>query len=315
MYKYHNLIKYLKRVLSLVDSLWDILVFLFPLIWTWWFDVDEVRNNIGSPKFNLAIMLAAVYVIFLLWRIITKYKISRDERDAYRKQFIEHLDCVNEEKFKMLCIEIHRQARQGNDILLYDAHAVIRNALHQIKQLVSNITGVSLSNISVNFVYKYHGQDEHWQTIDGSSSCSIGTLDDIVEKKESMYHFLYANNYEYVFFNEKAKIDWHKYRPSIRDGDDKNTWGSIYCKRIICTLHQDRFVDGILAISTYNEKFSSSRRKRVVEQVEGLINDAVSIFETTIKSEMASLYIRHEYMKKGYTHIPVLSFVAKLLKK
>ena len=151
----------------------------------------------------------------------------------------------------------------------------------------------------MNFVYKYHGNNEHWQTINGGSSCSIGTLDDIVEKKESMYHYLYANNCEYVFYNDKAEIDWHKYRPSIRDGDDKDSWGSIYCKRIICTLHQDRFVDGILAISTYNEKFSPSKRKCVINQVEGLLNEAVSAFEKTLKTEMASLYIRHNYIKES----------------
>lgn len=296
MFKYHNLVKQLKRLLSAVESLWDVLIFLFPLIWTWWFDFREIKADITSSTCRWAIFWAALYVIFLLIRTITKYKISRDERDAYRKQFMEQIDSISESKYKMLCNEIHHTTRKGNDILLYDAHGVIRNTLAHIKQLVSNITDVSLSNISVNFVYKYHGNNEHWQTIDGSSSCSIGALDDIVEKKESMYHYLYANNCEYVFYNDKAAVDWHKYRPSIRDGDDKNAWGSIYCKRIICTLHQDRFVDGILAISTYNEKFSSSRRRSVIVQVEGLLNEAISVFENPIKTEMASLYIRHEYI-------------------
>lgn len=298
MFKYHNLIKNLKRLLSTVESLWDVLIFLFPLIWTWWFDLGKIQADLSSPTCRWAIFWAAIYIVFLLVRTVTKYRISRDERDAYRKQFMEQVDSITEDKYKMLCNEIHHSTRQGRDILLYDAHGVIRNILSHLKQLVSNMTDVSLSNISVNFVYKYHGEHEHWQTIDGSSSCSIGTLDDIVERKESMYHYLYANNHEYVFYNDKAAVDWHKYRPSVRDGDDKESWGSIYCKRILCTLHQDRFVDGILAISTYNEKFTPSKRKAVISQIEGLLNEAVSVFENPIKTEMASLFIRHEHIKK-----------------
>lgn len=128
-----------------------------------------------------------------------------------------------------------------------------------------------------------------------------------------MYHYLYANNCEYVFYNDKAAVDWHKYRPSIRDGDEKNSWGSIYCKRIICTLHQDRFVDGILAISTYNEKFSSSKRKCVINQVEGLLNEAISVFENPIKTEMASLFIRHEHIKESQIRATQLLIKANII--
>ena len=94
--------------------------------------------------------------------------------------------------------------------------------------MVSNITGVSLENISVNFIYKYYGKTEHWQSIEGSSSCSIGELDDIVTKHGSMYHYLYANNKEYVFYNDKAKAGNDIYASSIRDGDRREDWGSIY---------------------------------------------------------------------------------------
>ena len=62
-------------------------------------------------------------------------------------------------------------------------------------------------------------------------------------------------------------------------------------------MHQDRFVDGILAISTYNEKFTS--RKTNEAETEALINEAVRAFINIIKTEMTSLYIRHEHIKKG----------------
>lgn len=213
------------------------------------------------------------------------------------------MDSVTSNKYQLLCNAIHFSDLDRNYPLVYDAHIVINSMLDHIRQLIANITGVSLNNISVNFIYRYYGENEHWQTINGSSSCSIGELDDIVENKESMYHHIYANNREYVFFNDKAAIDWHSYRPSIRDGENKDSWGSIYCKRIMCTLHQERLVDGILSISTYNEKFVTSKRKCEIEQTEHLINQAICIFENSIKCELASLYIRHTYIKNRQINI------------
>lgn len=124
----------------------------------------------------------------------------------------------------MLCNEIYYESHQDKDVLLYDAHEVIRDILGHIKQLIANITGVGLENISVNFIYKYHGANEHWQTSDGSLSCSIGQLDEIVEKKQSMYHFLYVNIREYVFCNDKANRSPKTcpYSASIRDGEDES---------------------------------------------------------------------------------------------
>ena len=54
----------------------------------------------------------------------------------------------------------------------------------------------------------------------------------------------------------------------MRDGKDKENWGSIYCRRILCAMHQERLVDGMIAISTYNERFSDSRIKKNIKMVE-----------------------------------------------
>lgn len=298
MYTYHKLIKRIKRQAGTVAVLEDIGAFITPIVWSFLFDVETIKQGNYNTKFGGAVLWAVAYVVYLIYRLINVYKVTSDRRGAYRKQYIEQVDSVIVGKYKSLCREIHYPTHQDKDVLLYEAHDVLRDCLAHIKQLIANITDADLKNISVNFVYKYYGENEYWQTMDGSSSCSIGKLDDIVEKQESMYHYLYANNREYVFVNDKAAADWHMYKPSIRDGEDKKNWGSIYCKRILCTLHQDRFVDGILAISTYNEKFCDSRRRAEINQIEALINEAVGVFENIIRGEMAALFIRHEYFKK-----------------
>ena len=298
MYTYHKLIKRMKGQVGVLAIIGEIFAFLIPIVWSCFFDAETMKLGPYYVEFWIAILLAIIYIVYLSYRIFSIYKINSDRRDAYRKQYMEQVDSVIVGKYKMLCREIHYSTHQENDVLLYEAHDVLRDCLAHIKQLIANITDADLNNISVNLVYKYQGENEYWQTADGSSSCSIGKLDDIVEKQESMYHYLYANNREYVFVNDKAGADWHMYKPSIRDGENKKSWGSIYCKRILCTIHQNRFVDGILAISTYNEKFCDSKRKARIIQTEGLINEAVSVFENVIRSELTALFIRHEYLKK-----------------
>ncbi len=305
MYSYHRMIKQKKRWQSVLTALGDLILFIFPVISNkLTFHLVKFLSTIPCFTNQLIIthvisgILTLLYIIYLYYRLRTIYQISNDKRDVYRKLIMDQVQSVTSNKYHMLCKEIHHGNFQGKDLLLYDAHAVINNTLFHIKQLIASITGVSLENISVNFIYKYYGNNEHWQTIDGSSSCSIGTLDHIVEESESMYHYLYKNNREYIFCNDKATADWHLYRPSMRDGESKDTWGSIYCRRILCSLHQNRFVDGILAISTYNEKFVPSKNPKEVREVEGLINEAINAFIEPVKAEMAALYIRHEYIKE-----------------
>jgi len=281
----------------MITVIGDVLLVIIPIIGTWLWEPDYLLNFKWDIGHIVAIVIGVLYLGYLSLRIITIYKISDDKIDAYRKQFMEQVDNVMLNKYHKLCKASYHQPKE-TDVLLYDAHDVVNDILTHIKQLISNITGVSLSNISTNFIYRYIGENEHWQTIDGSASCSIGSLDKLVTEEDTVYHYLYANNREYVFYNNKSDDKLRCYRPSIRDGEDKKEWGSIYCKRILCTMHQDRIVDGIIAISTYNEKFTVSKRKKIIKQTEGLINEAISVFENLIRTEMVSLYIRHNTIKE-----------------
>lgn len=298
MFKYRNLLNRMKGIRSAFAALEEVWAFVTPVA------VSFVYEHLTSSKdwkdlvFVGCVIWASLYFCYLCYRVATIYRISNDKLDAYRSDFAEQLDGVHVNKYHMLCKEIHFASRQGKDLLIYDAHGVVNDILVHIKQLVSKITGVPLSDISVNFIYKYSGNDEHWQTIDGSSGALNTKLDDMVEYGETMYHYLYVNNRNYVFFNDKAKADWHMYSPSIRDGDNKEEWGSIYCRRVLCTMYHERFVDGILSISTYSEKFTQSKKKTAIRETESLIDEAVSVFMNLIRSEMTALYIRHEYNMK-----------------
>lgn len=296
MYTYQNLIKRWKKFLTLWQVVGDLFLFLYP------FWGSQIVNYEFFAEYKIDFchifwsIVTLVYFGYLIMRIHTIVLISSDQMDAYRTQFMEQVSDVALNKYNMLCKNAYHNPSTDN-VLLYDAHEVINDVLNHLKQLVSKITGISMSNISVNFIYKYMGEDEYWQTIDGSSSCSIGSLDNLVKNEDTVYHHLYSQNREYVFANDKNDNHLRCYRPSMRDGEDKSKWGSIYCKRIPCMMQQDRIVDGIIAISTYNEKFTESKRKKVIQQTEGLINEAVTNFENLIRIEMVSLYMRHNLIK------------------
>ena len=315
MYKYNELVRSRKRQQGFLNAIGDLFLFVFPIFA---YDLLKPFFTFDDEKFEkifflIGIICTIFYIIYLIWRIWTIYKVSNEKKDIYRAEIMNQVDSVMCNKYNMLCKETHYSVYQNNDLLLYNAHDVVNDILVHIKQLIANITGLPLENISVDFIYKYHGLNEHWQTIDGSSSCSIGNLDDIVQETSSTYHYLYANDLEYVFYNNKADAEWHKYKPSIRDGEDKSTWGSIYCKRIICSMHQNRIVDGILSIATYNEKFTNVKRKAAIKEIENLINESVVAFSNPIKIEMTSLYIRHENNKRKQCNAIEVLLAEKIL--
>ena len=297
MYTYQKMIKRWKKFLTFLQAFFDVLLLLYSFWGTQIVNYEffaEYKIDFWHISWSIVTL---VYLVYLFWRIYAIVLISSDQMDVYRTQFMEQASDVALNKYNMLCKNAYHSPSTDN-VLLYDAHGVINDVLNHLKQLVSKITGISMNNISVNFIYKYMGENEYWQTIDGSASCSIGSLDDLVKNEDTVYHHLYSQNREYVFANDKNDNCLRCYRPSMRDGEDKSKWGSIYCKRIPCMMQQDRIVDGIIAISTYNEKFTESKRKKVIQQTEGLINEAVSNFENLIRIEMVSLYMRHNLIKE-----------------
>lgn len=295
-YSFKQLLQNFKRKHAICSTLFNIISLCAPLILNL---LDKIVLDNRSISTIIYILAWGLSIYTIVSSSLSTFYINRNTHDAYIPRFLDHIGAFSQGKFTMLSKEIHHKSKDPQkDILLYDAHAAVKDILSHLTYLVHDITGVDMENISVNFIYKYIGENEHWQTIDGTSSCSIGTLDMLVNHGPSTYHYLYANNHEYVYFNKKADADWHIYSPSMRDGEDRKQWGSIYCKRILCTLHQERIVDCILGISTYNEKFCTSRLKYNKQEIEHTINDAVNSFQNLLKIEMASLYLRHEHIKR-----------------
>lgn len=284
---------------AIIKTVFELFVLLLPLIWSIVSSPEhEVLPKFGTPWFWIFYGILVICAIIIGFQIKNIFIIAKDTQAAYTPKVIDQIGSISWNKYQKFCGEIiHNSYSKTNDILLYDAHATINDILAHIKTHIADITGVSLSNISVDFIYKYMGEGEYWQTINGCLSCSIGTLDDLVEHSESMYHYLYANNIEYKFFNDKSKAEWRIYKPSMRDGDERENWGSIYCKRILCSIHQDRVIDGIISISTYNEKFTKSKFKINAKRTEHLINNVVDCMKNIIRVEMASIYLRHRYIR------------------
>ena len=204
--KEQNIVKVLFDFLSLLSPLFIALLSLDPSLDM---PLPLAFNRISTYLYYLLLLVSIFNIVLHIKNAIF---IRNDVHDIYVPQFLDHIDLFSKNKYDELCKEIHHNSKKlEQDVLLYNAHGVIKDMLLHLKHLIHNITDVDLRNISVNFIYKYKGSGEHWQTIDGTSSCSIGTLDELVTKRASTYHYLYANNCEYVFFNDKASADWHIY--------------------------------------------------------------------------------------------------------
>lgn len=299
-----------KRYVSVLETILEMLVFIAPLFVPLLIQREWFFREAGKWADIIAFILSGIFIAFVAFSLLMKLRGKNDKHENYMPIVNEQIECICEDKYRALCREIDNGHRYENgEVLLYDAHDSIRTILIYIKQLVSAVTGVGLSNLSVTFVYKYMGENEEWQEIDGSSATTMGKLNTLVEYSNSktLYHYMINNNVDYRYIRDKSKAIGFEYMPSTRDGDNLKSYGSIMCRRYKCMLHGEAAVDAMLSISSYGEKFSVIIGQNYIEQ---LLRQNIARYEWLIKTEMASLYLRHrlraEFQKSKMEYVIAL---------
>ena len=90
------------------------------------------------------------------------------------------------------------------NILLYNPHRYLERVCDELKTLVSDITHIDLEYVSVSFIYKYPKHSKKnvtesesekwngWKWITGKDSTASFDLKELVNRKDSYYHYLVA---------------------------------------------------------------------------------------------------------------------------
>lgn len=197
--------------------------------------------------------------------------------------------------------EIHYNYK--TNILLYNPHRYLERICDEIKSLIADITKIDLEYISVSFIYKYSYCNENslcgWQWITGKDPTMNLNLDELIEKKESYYHYLMQNDIAASFENDKSKLVPRHYWCEERDTRHE-ILGSISAHKMSFRNNSTSFCTGYLTISTYGKKFYSELDNGNVFDSENefkqvLFDLIIPPFRKIIEAELGFLYMRHKY--------------------
>lgn len=199
------------------------------------------------------------------------------------------------------------------NILLYNPHRYLERVCDEIKSLISEITHIDLEYLSVSFIYKYPKYSEDnfeneydkwqgWKWITGKDSTANFELDELVNRKDSYYHYLIANDKVTSFENDKSKlIAQQHYYVGEKDNRHKMV-GSISAHKMSFRNNNCTFCTSYLIISTYGKKFYNSYGENEFESEsefeEVLFEQIIPPFRKIIETELGLLYMRHNEREK-----------------
>ena len=192
----------------------------------------------------------------------------------------------------------------NENILLYNPHRYLERVCEEIKSLISDVTNIELEYISVSFIYQYPTFSDEWsgwQWITGKDSTTNIELNQLINKRDSYYHFLISNDTTTSFENDKSKlIPKHYY---IGEKDTRHgTYGSITAHKMSFRNNDCIFCHGYLTISTYGKRFwsdfetTSFKSESEFEQI--LFDFIIPPFRKIIETELGFLYMRHKYREE-----------------
>ena len=142
-YSFKQLLQNFKRKHAICSTLFNIISLCAPLILNL-LDKIVLDNRSISTIFYILAWGLSIYTIVL--SSLSTFYINRNTHDAYIPRFLDHIGTFSQDKFTMLSKEIHHKSKDPQkDILLYDAHAAVKDILSHLTYLVHDITSVSPS--------------------------------------------------------------------------------------------------------------------------------------------------------------------------
>ena len=247
----------------------------------------------------IAVVFFAAIDLFFIYLLNEKQKQdqmvefrNKIARDAYSNVYE-----LNERKRNYIVNCSYRQDFSlPEKVIPYNIHEYIVEICNSFKNVISQITEINKEYISVSFIYryKYRKEKEPWRWIVGKEQTMQTPLDEFVNTEETVYYTLINEKDTVVFYNDKKEMaEYNKYYMSARD-KRHNKNGSIFGVQLMFSNNAKAFVEGILIISTYGERFISDNNPEKVNQLKRLIiDDLFPNYQRLLETELGMLYLQH----------------------
>ena len=161
-FKNHKLV--FKNLLFIVTP-----AIIFPLI-----NVFPIIDETSKMIFIIITCILFTYiVVFSSLKEEKDNQELRKELNSYQKYQMSQkiLNSIMEvEKLKRNLLKVDVLPDYKKEVLLYNPHEFVEQICSNIKLLISNITEITLSSLSVSFIYQYPEHNSNWQWITRKNS-------------------------------------------------------------------------------------------------------------------------------------------------
>lgn len=273
-----------------------VLPFMIPFI----FEVPE-KYIVRQVQFVIVILLSLVDMLFIFE--INKQQKSDEEnnfknkiaRDAYSNIYE-----LNERKRNYIVTQSYKNNFAiSKDAIPYNIHDYIGEICDSFRNVLAQVTEINKEYVSVSFIYHYiyknaSEDDKKWKWIIGREQTMQTLLDSFVAQENTVYHTLIKGSETVVFYNDKQSMaEVGRYYMSNRD-ERHSKIGSIFGVQLMFSNNAERFVEGVMVVSTYGKKFVPSNDINKINQLKRLvIDDLLPSYQRMLETEMGMLYLRH----------------------
>lgn len=292
--------------MSSLHKLWKNTVFIFiiqtviPFLLPFILEIPEIY--ISNKAQIIIVCLFAIIDLILIYLLDEEQKRTRiiNFRNKIAREAYSNIYELNERKRNYLveCSYKENFVLQ-KEAIPYNIHEYIGEICNSFKNVISQITKINKEYVSVSFIYRYiyssdNMEDKAWRWVVGKEQTMRTPLNEFVEKEDTVYCTLINNKDTVVFYNDKEKMaDEGRYYMSARD-KRHNKKGSIFGVQLMFSNNAASFVEAILIISTYGERFISDNNTEEVNELKRLIiDDLFPSYQRLLETELGMLYLRH----------------------
>lgn len=276
---------------------------------------DSLINSLGKMVIVILLFVIDIYwVMKITVRDSKELYRAREKADTNKKYYISRKvlnRLSNCERVKGGFIQDETYKKHYDyieNVLLYNPHRYLERVCDEIKTLISDITHIDLEYVSVSFIYKYPNDKttkdhelnkwQGWKWITGKDSTTSLGLNEMINRNDSYYHYLIANDMVTSFENDKSRlIERQKYYVGEKD-NRHNTYGSISAHKMSFRNNNYTFCTSYLIISTYGKKFYTPYDENEFcseeEFQEVLFEQIIPHFRKVIETELGLMYMRHK---------------------
>lgn len=273
-----------------------VLPFFIPLI----IEIPEKYISVEA-KVIIVLILAILdlYLIYIINEFNKKDNTEREKnkilRDAYSSVFE-----LNERKRNYIV-----QCSYDNNIMLskkdlpYNIHEYITEICNSLKNIIAQITNINKEYVSITFIYRYTyddatKDDNSWRWVTGKEATMQTSLDEFVNKKNTVYYRLINDDDTFIFYNDKeAMANKNRYFMSSRD-ERHDRIGSIFGVQLKFSNNANSFAEGIIIVSTYGERFIKDGNADKIRQLKCLIiDDIFPNYQRILETQLGMLYLCH----------------------